>query len=138
MKPVPWLALCALVPVFAGGQGSIHKVPVNVLNRNRIAIASVQPEACQSRIQKYIIPIRAVEHVAYRRILVMVDESGSMAPSNDFGSCLGQAMQNVKETLTQLLSELPAGSSGAYGLFNKKMLLTDGFISDPQELTRAI
>lgn len=138
MKPALWMVFCALVPVFATAQDCIQKIPVNVLDQKRTAITALGPEVFQARMRETIIPVRGLEQVSHRRILVLVDESGSMDRANTVGTFELQAVQNMEETLTQLLSQLPAGSSAAYGLFSKKSLFTDGFISDPKELGKAI
>jgi hypothetical protein len=86
--------------------------------------------------------ISAPGRIRAGRIVVLIDESGSMAGIGRSGSPLSHVQRDavlaVKQTLSDLISKLPPGVSIEYGLFNEKWALTDTFLSEPGELQKAI
>lgn len=138
MKPVLCMAFCVLIH-FAVAQDCTQKVPVNVLDQKTgVAITLLQPSIFQARAGKVTVPIKGLVQVERRRIVVLEDESESMAAHNTPGEYQKDAMEATDKTFSSLLSQLPSGVSVAYGFFNDKAVFTDGFFQDPHQLEEAI
>jgi len=84
-----------------------------------------------------LLPISAPTRIRASRIIVLIDESGSMEGAKPF-SRQREALRSLKQTLSILMAQLPPGVSIQFGLFNEKWAFTDTFISDPRELQKAI
>ncbi len=120
-------------------QDCTQAIPINVLDKKTgMAVMPLQPGTFQARMGEVAIPISGVQKVEHRRVLVLVDQSGSMAPKNSVGIFQKEALEAVDETMGKLLEELPAGTSVAYGFFNDAWVFTPGFLSDPAQLRAAI
>ena len=138
MKPVLCMAFCVLIH-FAVAQDCTQKVPVNVLDQKTgVAITSLQPGIFQASAGKITVLIKGLAQVERRRIVVLEDESESMAAHNTPGEYQKDAMEATDKTFSSLLSQLPSGVSVAYGFFNDKAVFTDGFFQDPHQLEEAI
>jgi hypothetical protein len=89
-----------------------------------------------------LLPISAPGRIRASRIIVLIDESGSMDRTRTRNSPVSHhwrdALRAVKQTLSILMAQLPPGVSIEFGLFNEKSAFTDSFISDPGELQKAI
>jgi hypothetical protein len=120
-------------------QDCTQTLPLNVVDQQTgNAVTPLQLEAFHARMGEVAIRITAISPVERRRVLVLVDTSGSMAPKNNVGSHQKEALEVTEQTLTELLKELPRGVSIAYGLFNDKAVFTEGFFSDFKQLQQAI
>jgi hypothetical protein len=89
---------------------------------------------------KTLLPISAPTRIRPSRVVVLIDESRSMAgtvPPKPF-SHEREALRALKQTLSILMAQLPPGVSVEFGLFNEKSAFTDTFISEPGELQKAI
>jgi len=67
-----------------------------------------------------------------------VDVSGSMGEMTDIPSYQGPALRSIKQTLSDLMGELPSGASVEYGLFSTKWAFSEAFVSDPKELEKSV
>jgi hypothetical protein len=94
---------------------------------------SLTPESLQARMGEAPVRITGIAPAKKRRILVLVDESGSMV-----GNPQKEAVQVVEETIGELLAHLPDGTSVAYGFFSDISVFTPEFFSDPERLRQAI
>ncbi|HMC29420.1 MAG TPA: vWA domain-containing protein [Candidatus Angelobacter sp.] len=101
-------------------------------------VEALQSSLFQARMGDLSIPIIGVQKVEHRRVLVLVDQSGSMARRNSIGSHQKEALDITEDTLNELLQDLPIGVSVAYGFFNDKAVFTEGFFSDSRQLQQAI
>ncbi|HET9838883.1 MAG TPA: vWA domain-containing protein [Candidatus Angelobacter sp.] len=120
-------------------QDCTQTVPFNVVDeKTGVAVVSLRPEMFQARLGEMAIPIASVQAVEKRRILLLVDESGSMERTNKLGSHQKEALQVTEDALTQMLAQLPGGLSVSYGVFNDKAAFADGFFTDPKQLQQAI
>lgn len=138
MKPVFCMAFCVLIH-FAAAQDCTQTVPVNVLDeKTGVAITSLQSGMFQASAGKVTVPIKGLVQVERRRIVILEDESESMAANNTPGEYQKDAMEATDETFNSLLSQLPLGVSVAYGFFNDKAVFTDGFFQDSHKLEEAI
>jgi len=138
MKPVLCIVFCALIRV-AAAQDCTQKVPVNVLDQKTgVAITSLQPGIFQASAGKVTVTIKGLVQVERRRIVILEDESESMAAHNTPGEYQKDAMEATDKTFSSLLSQIPSGMSIAYGFFNDKAVFTDGFFRDPHKLEDAI
>lgn len=123
----------------AAAQDCTQTVPVNVLDQNTgNAVTALSPELFQARVGDGAIRITGIKPVERRRVLVLVDQSTSMAQKDGVGSYQKEALEAVEETLAELREKLPAGTSLAYGFFNDTAVFTPGFLSDPAKLRDAI
>jgi hypothetical protein len=125
--------------LLAAAQDCTQTVPMNALDQKTgRAVTLLSSDVFQARMGTMTVPITAIKPVKERRILVLVDQSGSMAPKNNLGSHQKEALQITEDTLAELLTDLPGGVSVAYGFFNDKMVFTEGFFSDSRQLQQAI
>lgn len=130
--------LCGFAAV-AAAEDCEQILPFNALDQKTgNIVASLRPELLQARLGGLAVRITGIAPVERRRVLVLVDKSGSMAPKNGVGSHQKETLEVTENTLTELLKELPHGVSVAYGFFNDKTVFTEGFFRDPKELQQAV
>ena len=132
------LLLLVLANCPAHAQECTQILPFNALDQKTGNIVSLRPELLQARLGGLAVRITGIAPVEHRRVLVLVDKSGSMAPKNSLGSHQKETLEVTENTLAELLKELPNGVSVAYGFFNDKTVFTEGFFRDPEELQQAI
>jgi hypothetical protein len=85
------------------------------------------------------LPVSALDRIRTRRVIILVDESGSMGESVGSSSYnQGKALRPIKQALGDLMEDLPPAVSIEYGLFNDKWLFSDEFVSDPKELRNRV
>jgi len=129
----------AAMTVTAAGQDCTQSVPVGVIEQRTAAlIAPVALDALQARMGSTPLRITSLDRVRGRRIMILVDASGSMGEMTDIPSYQGPALRTIKQTLRDLMEELPSGASVEYGLFSTKSAFSEAFISDPKELEKNI
>lgn len=127
---------------FAAGlaaQDCTQNLPFNAFDQKTgNTVTALRPELLQARLGGLAVRITGISPVEHRRVLVLVDKSGSMAPKNNLGTHQKETLEVTENTLAELLKELPHGVSVAYGFFNDKTVFTEGFFRDPKELQQAI
>ena len=129
-----FLLLLVLANCPAHAQDCAQTLPLNVLDpKTGNALMSLTPESLQARMGEAPVRIAGIAPAAKRRVLVLVDESGSM-----LGNPQKKALQSVEETVGELLAHLPDGTSVAYGFFSDTSVFTPEFFSDPERLRQAI
>jgi len=143
MEKVVLLFMVAfLSPILSIGQDCTQTVPIDVIDRDSGApIVPLTAEALRARMGDTPLPVTALERIPTSRIVVLIDESGSMGESVIPAMSLrsqGQSLRTIKQALSDLMEELPPGVSVEYGLFNDKWLFTEAFVSDPKELRKRI
>jgi VWA domain-containing protein len=120
-------------------QDCTQTLPINVLDRKTgNAVTWLKPESLLARMGDSAVRIMAVGPVEHRRVLVLMDQSASMAPKDAVGTFQKEALEAVEDTMGELLQQLPAGTSVAYGFFNDTWVFTPEFLSDPTRLHDAI
>ena len=130
--------LCGFAAASAA-QDCTQVLPFNALDQKTgNTVTSLRLELLQARMGELAVRITGIMPVEHRRVLVLVDKSGSMSPKNDLGSHQKEVLAITENTLTGLLKELPQGVSVAYGFFNDKMVFTEGFLHDFKDLQQAI
>src|ERR1051326_3140238 len=92
-------------PMFAGD--CTRTLTINVLDQKTGMSVAVDPAALRARVGEVEFSITRLEKVQHRRVLVLVDESTSMAHNNGSGTFQKDALDAVDETLGKLLEELP-------------------------------
>jgi hypothetical protein len=127
----------------AVAQDCTQTIPVRVVDKDtRLPIEPLTAAMVTARLGDVSLPVSALAQIGVRRIVVLIDESGSMAgggtPSSPFSHHQRDAILAVKQTLSELMAKLPPGVSIEYGLFNEKWVLSGTFISDPAEVRRSI
>jgi von Willebrand factor type A domain len=138
MRPA-LLLLLVLANCPAHAQDCTQILPFNALDQKTgNTVTSLRPESLQARMGDLAVRIIGIVPVEHRRVLVLVDKSGSMAPKNNLGSHQKEVLEATENTLMELLKELPQGVSVAYGFFNNKTVFTEGFFRDFKELQPAI
>ena len=123
----------------AAAQDCTQIFPLNILDQKTgNAVGLPRRDVLQARMGDTAIPITGLERAEKRRVLVLVDQSGSMATENSLGQYQKEALAAVEETMDELASQLPAGTSMAYGFFNDQWVFMPEFLSDPGPLREAI
>lgn len=138
MKPLLIAALLLSIRG-AASQDCTQTLPINVLDQKTgNSLTSLRPESLEARMGGAAVQIKGLEAVEHRRLLVLVDVSASMAPTDGIGAFQKQALEAVEETMAELLQKLPSGTAVAYGFFNDKSVFTPDFLTDPAQLRNAI
>jgi hypothetical protein len=133
------LLLLVLANCPAHAQECTQILPFNVLDQKTgNTLTSLRPESLQARMGDLVVRITGIVPVEHRRVLVLVDRSGSMSRHNDLGMHQKEALEVVEDTLKDVLAELPSGVSVTYGFFNDKAVFTEAFFSDSRQLQQAI
>src|SRR6476660_3744955 len=128
------LLLLVLANCRAHAQDCTQTLPLNLLDpKTGNALMSLTPESLQARMGESAVRITGIAPAKKRRVLVLVDESGSMV-----GTPQKKAVQVVEETIGELLAHLPDGTSVVYGFFSDISVFTPEFFSDPERLRQAI
>jgi hypothetical protein len=139
-----WVCYCLLILAApAVAQDCTQTVPVRIVDRYTGApIEDLTREMVTARMGKTPLPISAPTRIRASRIIVLIDESGSMAgiasPNSPFSHAQRDAVLDVEQTLGELMGKMPPGVSIEYGLFNNKWVFSDTFVSDPVELRKNI
>ncbi|HKF20148.1 MAG TPA: vWA domain-containing protein [Candidatus Angelobacter sp.] len=119
----------------AAAQDCTQTVPVVLADRETgVRIGPLTTEMVKASMGEAPLPISGTTRITAGRILVLIDESGSMSETRD--PYKGRALTTVKLTLNDLVAALPPGISIEFGLFNKQWAFSDGFASDPTELRK--
>src|SRR5438270_13466472 len=106
------LPLLLFLGFAAAAQDCTQTLPLNILDQKTgNALVLPQRDVLQARMGSAAISITGLERVESRRVLVLVDQSGSMAPENGLGEYRKQALAAVEETMDEMLSQLPPGTS---------------------------
>jgi hypothetical protein len=115
-------------------------VPIDIFDRDTgRSIVPLTAVALAAKSGEVRLPIVGLDRTRTGRLIVLIDESGSMSESaSSLFSYQGEALRLIKQTLRDLMAELPPGVSVEYGLFNETWVFSEGFISDPKELRKSV
>lgn len=100
--------------------------------------AALQSDALQALSGKLSLRVTGVEQIHARRLLLLIDRSGSMDGDANIYSHKRKAIQTASRVVEKFLAELPGGISVEYGLFNQQLVLGDGFVSDAGALQKSL
>src|SRR5215471_18360488 len=126
MRKLLWLfALALLQACFA--QDCARIVPVTAMNVSSNDPVVFQPARSRGSIEGHPVVISRFEKITGKRILLLLDVSGSM-----------QNSKFVKDVLEILLQQIPPGSPLAYGFFSDSVHLSNGFTTSPDEINNAL
>ena len=138
MRYVALLTLFYLGTALAA-QECTQAVPAIFLNETtREAVPSIAVERLHAKIGKVAIPVTALEPIRSFRVLILIDTSGSMDPSNKPFVHQRKALELVKQVLDELLEELPQYVRVEYGVFNKNADFGPEFTADPGSLRESL
>jgi hypothetical protein len=138
MRYVALLAFFYLGTALAA-QECTQAVPAIFLNETtREAVPSNAVERPHAKIGKVAIPITALEPIRSFRVLILIDTSGSMDPSNKPFVHQRKALELVKQLLDELLEELPPYVRVEYGVFNKNADFGPEFTADADLLRKSL
>jgi hypothetical protein len=82
--------------------------------------------------------VTGVEEIHARRLLLLIDRSGSMEGDPNIYSHKRKAIQTASRVVEKFFAELPTGTSVEYGVFNQQLILGDGFFSDAVALQKSL
>lgn len=125
---------------FGFGQACTESVPIHALDQATGTIPELAPSALQASMGKTVLPILSIEHLRTRRLLILIDQSGSISePSgDDIFEQKQKAMGVALQVLSQIPERLPHGLTIEYGLFNERSVFGDDFSSDSNYLKQSV
>ena len=126
MRKALWLFLLVIVRG-AIAQDCLRVVPITVLNVSSNDPVVFQPARLRGSVEGHPVVISRFEKIKSKRILLLLDVSGSM-----------QNSKFVKDVLEILLQQIPPGSPFAYGFFSDSVHLSDGFTTSSDQINKAL
>jgi von Willebrand factor type A domain len=140
MRHALWIAVLALAH-WAWSQECKQAVPAIILDEKaRTFISTVTAEQLQAKVGGVLVPVTSVEPITTSRVLILIDDSGSME-GNRVGSGFSyqeQALAQVNRALKELVNDLPGGFQVEYGIFHNRAIFGGRFSSDPKELSDSL
>lgn len=132
-----------LVVLFCGfaaqAQDCTKTIPALLLNeQTREAVPSITANRLHAKAGKVAIPITALEPISSFRVLILVDTSGSMDPTNKPFVHQRRTLEVINQALDELLDQLPAHVRLEYGVFNKNTDFGPEFTVDGQQLRKSL
>jgi hypothetical protein len=123
-----------LVPV-AFAQECARMIPFSIFN-TAIEQGSIEadPGLLQARTGGSQLQITSVEKIPTRRLLLLVDGSGSMAAMDKFWLRKSKATRTAEEVAEKFIVEILPRVPVAYGVFQEQLFVAPGFASDPGRL----
>jgi hypothetical protein len=133
-----FLLAVLLVPV-AFAQECARTIPLSVFN-TAIELGSNElvPGLLQARTGRSQLRITSVEKIPTRRLLLLVDGSGSMAAMDKFWLHKSKATKTAEEVAEKFIVEILPRVPVAYGVFQEQLFVAAGFASDPRRLQEDI
>src|SRR6266851_3715393 len=124
-----------LLVQLAFAQECAQTIPFSVSNQ-RIALGSSELGAglLQARTGHLQLRIEGVDKVPTRRVLVLVDRSGSMATRDEVWSHTSKAAKTAEEVAENFVMQIPPGVFVGYGVFQGRLFPADGFARDSNTL----
>jgi len=116
-------------------------VPVRLVDRNTGAlIEPLTAGMITAKIGQTSLPISGWTSMRANRVVVLIDESGSMSENgySPSSSDHRQALRTIKQVLRDVMAALPPGVSVEYGLFSDKQVISDTFVFAPDEVRNSI
>jgi len=91
-----------------------------------------------AKLGSIIVPVSTVEQIRSFRVLVLIDTSGSMDPSDAPFVYRRRALEVLNKALDELLDQLPAHVRLEYGVFNNNAAFGPEFTADAQQLRKSL
>jgi hypothetical protein len=135
---------CAvLVVLFCGlaaqAQDCTQVIPAILVNEEtHEAVPSMTADRLHAKAGKLAIPITALEPIKSFRVLILIDASGSMDPTNTPFTHRREALEVLNKALDELLDQLPPHVRLEYGVFNKNAAFGPEFTADGHQLRRSL
>jgi hypothetical protein len=133
------LLLAVLLAPVAFAQECARTIPFSISN---IAIEQgsigVDPGLLQARTGRSQLRITSVEKVPTRRLLLLVDGSGSMDEVDKLWLRKRKATKTAEKVAEKFIMEILPQLPVAYGVFKEQLFLTPGFASDAGRLQEDI
>lgn len=102
------------------------------------AISGLSVQNFTAALKHSAVRITALEPIRTRRLLVLVDWSGSVTdPYDDVNSHTKKATETALQAINAMLGELPNGLAVQYGIFSDVTVFGDDFISDSAALRKS-
>jgi hypothetical protein len=134
-----WLAIL-FVATCGFAQECTVGVPLSVVtDQTADSIPSLSAEQFQAVSGRSALRISSVEQVHTRRLLILVDDSGSASgPGDSFLSHKKRAVDTVLIAVDGLIDGMPQGLALQYAVFSDSALFGDGFLTNPKQLHDSI
>jgi hypothetical protein len=123
----------------APAQDCTQTVPAIMLDGDsRVFVPAITPDRLHAKLGSVLVPVASVEQIQSFRVLVLLDTSASMDPSDAPFTHRRKAMALINSTLDELLGELPHGAKVEYGLFDNYAVFGPEFTADREELRKSL
>ena len=120
-------------------QECMQTMPAILVNEEtRKAVPSITADRLHAKIGKVALPITSVEPITSFRVLILIDTSGSMDPTNTPFTHLRSALEVLNKELDELLDQLPPGVQLEFGVFNNNAAYGTDFTADAQLLRKSL
>jgi hypothetical protein len=133
------LLLAVLLAPVAFAQECARTIPFSIFNTAvEQGSIGVDPGLLQARTGRSQLRITSVEKIPTRRLLLLVDGSGSMAAMDKFWLHKSKATKTAEEVAEKFVVEILPRVPVAYGVFQEQLFLAPGFASDAGRLQEDI
>ena len=123
----------------AQAQDCSKTIPALLVNEEtRQAVSSMTAERLHAKAGKLAIPVTALEPITSFRVLILIDASGSMDPTDQPFSHQRKALEVLKTALDELLDQLPPHVRLEFGVFNNNAAFGPEFTADAQQLRKTL
>lgn len=133
------LLLLLLPACLALAQDCTQTVPAIMVDEaSRAFVPAITPDRLHAKLSSVTVPVTSLEQIQSFRVLILLDTSGSMDPSDAPFTHRRKAMALIDSTLDELLGELPHGAKVEYGLFDNYAVFGPEFTADREELRKSL
>ena len=134
------LLLLLLFPAcHAMAQDCAQTMPAIMLDaESREFVPAITPDRLHAKLGSIVLQVASLEQIHNFRVLVLLDTSASMDPSDAPFTHRRKATALINSTLDELLGELPHGAKVEYGLFDIYAVFGPEFTADREELRKSL
>ena len=133
------LLLLLFPTCLALAQECTQAVPAIMLDgESRAFVPGITPDRLHAKLGSIIVPVSGVEQIHSFRVLVLIDASGSMDPTDAPFVYRRRALEAVNKALDELLDQLPPHVRLEYGVFNNNAAFGPEFTADAQQLRKSL
>jgi hypothetical protein len=133
------LLLILFLGCHALAQDCTQTLPAIILDEEtRALVPAITPNRLHAKLGNLTVPVASVERITSFRVLILIDTSGSMEPTDVPFRYQSKVLALVNKTLDELLGELPEGAKVEYGLFNNYAVFGPEFTANPEELRKSL
>lgn len=131
--------LIAVSGSLAAAQDCTQTMPaIMVDEESRNFLSGITPDRLHAKVGSLGVPIASVERIPSFRVLVLIDTSGSMDPTDAPFVYRRRALEVVNKALDELLDQLPPRVRLEYGVFNNNAVFGPEFTADAQQLRKSL